>query len=379
MLLVSLRCATPAAEPFLIYAILPLTGSAAFLGKEEATALSVLERSVNRGGGIAGRPLTYVVRDDQSNAQISVELTNDAMAKKVPVILGSGLVSSCNAMAPLVAAGGPVVYCLSPGIHPPPGSFVFSANASTFDFIATSIAYMRERGWRKIAIVTSTDATGQDAERGIDAAVGAAENGGALSIVAREHFNTADLSVAAQIAHIKSSGAQAAILWTTGPALGTLIRESVQGGLAIPLFTSAGNLNYAQLQGYAAFMPDDLYMAAPSWADPSHNPDPAVRANIAAYLGAFKAAGVRPDEGEALAWDPAALVVEALRKLGPAATATQIRDYISGLHNWLGVNGRYDFGAVPQRGIGRSSLIVVRWDNAHGDLIAVSKPGGIPI
>lgn len=369
---------TPAAEPYQIYAVLPLTGSAAFLGKEESTALRVLEMSVNKAGGIAGRPIDYVIQDDQSNAQVAVELTDDLIAKSVPVILGSSFVSSCSAMAPLVS-NGPVVYCLSPGIHPPPGSFVFSSNASTFDFIATSIAYMRQRGWKKVAILTSTDATGQDAERGIETAVDAPENAGSISLVDREHFNTNDLSVAAQIARIKASGAQTAILWTTGPALGTLLRAAVEGGLTIPLFTSAGNLNYAQLEGYASFIPDDLYMAAPPWSDPSRNPDRAVRGKVAAYLAAFAAAGVRPDEGEALAWDPAVMVIDALKQLGLGATAPQIRDYIAGLHGWLGVDGRYDFRAVPQRGIGRASLIVGRWDKTRDALVAVGGPGGVPL
>ena len=367
-----------AADPYEINVIVPLSGPAAFIGKEEVNGLSVLEDMVNRSGGVRGRPIKFVVQDDQSNAQIAVELTNAVIAKKVPIILGSSFVSSCNAMAPL-AANGPVVYCFSPGIHPAPGSYVFSAGSSTFDFIVASIRWLRERGLKKVAIMTSTDATGQDAERGIDAAVNAAENNGTVSLVDREHFNTTDLSVSAQIAHIKASGALAAMLWSVGTSFGTLLREAVQGGLTIPLLTSAGNLNFAQLQGYASFMPDTLYMMAPPWADASRLPSPAVRRTIAAYQDAFKPTGVRPDEGQSLSWDAALLVIDALKRYGTTASATQIRDYLAGVHGWTGVNGVYDFGRIPQRGVGIDWLVMVRWDKTNNALVAVSKPGGMPL
>jgi branched-chain amino acid transport system substrate-binding protein len=182
--------------------------------------------------------------------------------------------------------------------------------------------------------------------------------------------------VAAQIARIKGSGAQAVIFWTVGTAFGTLVREAVNGGLTIPEFTSAGNLNYAQLNGYQSFMPDNLYMMAPPWAAPSAFPNAGFRKYAAAYLDAFKASGVRPDEGQSLAWDPAQLVLEALRHLGLDATPNAIRAYIAGLQGWTGINGQYDFKAIPQRGIGIDWLVMIRWDKNKQALVGVSKPGG---
>ena len=41
----------------------------------------------------------------------------DSLAQKVPVVLGSTLTASCEAMEPLVK-NGPVMYCFSPGIYP---------------------------------------------------------------------------------------------------------------------------------------------------------------------------------------------------------------------------------------------------------------------
>ncbi|HXF34105.1 MAG TPA: hypothetical protein VN603_05990, partial [Candidatus Acidoferrales bacterium] len=71
--------------------------------------------------------------------------------------------------------------------------------------------------------------------------------------------------------------------------------------------------------------------------------------------------------------------VAAFRKLGTNATATQIRDFIANLKGWTGINGPYDFRAVPQRGLDVKAAVVVRWDTAKGTWIGVSKPGGAPL
>jgi branched-chain amino acid transport system substrate-binding protein len=367
-----------AADPYEINAILPLTGAASFLGKEEAAALQVVEDTVNKSGGIHGRPIHFVIADDQSNPQVAVELTNGVVAKKVPVLLGSSLVAACNAMAPL-AKDGPAIYCFSPGIHPTEGSYLFSSSLSTTDLLAASARYFKGRGWHKVAIITSTDATGQDAERNIDGAFGSPENAAVESIVAREHFNITDLSVAAQMAHIKASGAQALIAWSTGTPVATLLRGASEAGVDIPIMTGDGNLTYAQMHAYASFMPKELYIAAPPAVAPDQIADKKVRDAVASYINAFKPSGVRPDIGQSLAWDPALLVVDALKKLGLNATPAQIREEIDGIKGWAGINGEYDFHALPQRGVGVNSVIMVRWDPAKDTWVGVSKAGGAPL
>jgi branched-chain amino acid transport system substrate-binding protein len=369
--------ASIAEDPYDIAVIAPLTGPSAFLGKEEANAIEVIQAQVNKSGGIRGRQIHFTIQDDQSVAQNTVQLLNASVARKATIVLGSSTASTCGAMTPLVT-NGPVVYCFSPGIHPPPGSYMFSASISTADYIVGTIRYLRGRGWRKVAIMTSNDATGQDADRIIDDAVNAPENQGLVSLVDREHFNLNDISVAAQISRIKSSGAQAVIFWTVGTSFGTLVREAANNGLTIPEFSSAGNLNYAQLEGYQSFMPDNLYMMAPPWAAPNAFSNARFRRYAGDYLNAFKATGVRPDEGQSIAWDPAQLALDALRHLGLDAQPAAIRAYLAGLQGFVGINGVYDFKAIPQRGIGSDWLVMIRWDKNTRSTVGVSKPGGDP-
>jgi branched-chain amino acid transport system substrate-binding protein len=365
-----------AADPFEINAILAVTGTASFLGKAQVQALSVLEDQVNKTGGIGGRPIKFVVADDQSNPAVGVQLMNAAIAKKASVVIGSSIVAICNAIAPLAAANGPVLYCLSPALHPAEGSYAFSTQPSTSDLFAVTATYFKEKGWKKVALITSSDATGQDAERGIDAAF-TPQTG--IETVVKEHFNITDVSVAAQMAHIKASGAQAMIAWSTGTPIATILRGVQDAGIDIPIEVSNGNLTFAQMHAYASFMPKELLFTAMPPIAADSLPNGAVKRKALAYIDAFKAVGTRPDTGFLAAWDPAVLIVEAYRKLGVNATATQIRDYIAGLRGWTGIDGVYDFKAIPQRGIGTNGVVMVRWDSSKDNWVAVSRLGGMPL
>jgi branched-chain amino acid transport system substrate-binding protein len=93
-----------------------------------------------------------------------------------------------------------------------------------------------------------------------------------------------------------------------------------------------------------------------------------------AYLNAYKAAGVRPEYAATLIWDPAMLVVDALRHTGANPSSKAVNDYISGLTNWAGIAGIYDFKAAPQRGLGQSSTVIYRWDTEKKALFVVPIP-----
>jgi branched-chain amino acid transport system substrate-binding protein len=331
--------------PYVFNTILPLTGGAAFIGQAEAQTLRVMEPWVNARGGINGRPVHFVIQDDQTSPQLGVQLAGQVMAKRVPVILGSTLVAICRAMAPLMKDG-PVMYCFSPGIHPEEGSYVFSAGASTRDLAQATMTFFRGKGWTRIAVLTSTDATGQDAEQGIVDAAGLPQNQG-VQIIDREHFNPTDGSVSAQIAHVAAVKAQALIAWSTGAPIATVFKAIAQSGLNIPVVTTDGNMTVAQMQQYASFMPAELYSPTSLWAADPVLPPGRVKLALKGFLNTMQGAGMKPDRGTTLAWDAPLMVIDALRHLGTQATAPQIRDYLEHLRGFAGINGIYDFNLDP--------------------------------
>ncbi len=367
-----------AAEPYEINVILPLTGPAAFLGNGEKTSLELAEKAMNASGGVHGRPIKFVIQDDGTSPQTGVQLASAVIAKKPAVLLGSSLVAICRAMAPLMA-NGPVNYCFSPGIHPEEGAYVFTSSVSTLDLAHSLLNYYRLKGWKKLALMFSSDATGQDAENGIKSVLAKPEFKD-MQVVDTEHFNTTDLSVTAQIAHIKASGAQAMVAWSTGSPIATIFRGISQEGLDIPVATTDGNMTYAQMKQYKDFLPKQLYIPAAQWVvrDPSLLA-PALRKPHEVFYKSFEAAGVKPDIAMELAWDASWIVVESLRQLPAHATAKQLRDHMVKLRGFAGVNGVYDFTKSPQRGLDITDSVVTRWSPAKETWEVVSKPTGIPL
>lgn len=360
--------------PIEITVIDSLTGPGAFLGKAEVEAMQLIEEVVNKSGGIRGRPIKFSVSDDQTNPAIAVQLMNQAVARKAAVVIGPALTSTCAAVSP-IARTGPVVYCLSPGIEPARGSYVFSASDSSNDQAIVVLRYFRQKGWKRVGLITSTDATGQSLDAAFAAAVAMPENAG-MKLVATEHFNPSDLAVNAQIANIKAQNPQAVIAWSTGTQFGTLLHGIHDAGLSVPIAAGTGNMNNAQLAQYTSFMPQVLLFPGLQSLVEGGPVPPAVKAAQSVYFNAFRAAGLTPGFTNNLAWDPAMIVVSALRAIGPDASAEQIRAYIAGLRSWTGINGTYDFVERPQRGIGVNSTVIDQWDTAKGTFVVVSKPGG---
>jgi branched-chain amino acid transport system substrate-binding protein len=148
-------------------------------------------------------------------------------------------------------------------------------------------------------------------------------------------------------------------------------------GLDIPLVTSPGNMSYAQMESYKAFMPKELLFAGPPALVPDQLTDRGVRKAVSDYTVAFNAAGgQRPDLLAAVAWDPMQLLVGILQKRGLNATPEQIRADVAGTRDFAGTLGRYNFVAVPQRGVSQNWVIMERWDPAKDAWVAISKPGG---
>jgi len=370
-----------AADSLDIHAVMPLTGGGSFLGQGEQQSLILAEKTVNGSGGINGTPIHFIFHDDQSSPQVAVQLTNEVIANRPPVMLGSSLVAMCNAIGPLVQQNGPVEYCFSPGIHPERGSYSFTSSVSTLDLANAVIRYFRLKGWTRLALMFSTDASGQDAERGIKSVLDLPENK-SMIIVQTAHFATTDVNVTAQLENVKAANPQAFIAWSTGAPIATIFRAMIQAGLNVPTATTDGNMTRAQMAQYEAFLPRQIYFPAAEWVvanDPKFPMDPAVAEKQKAFYGAFKQAGSNPDIASELAWDPALIVVDALKKLGTKAGALQIRDYLASLKGYAGINGIYDFDKEPQRGLNVSNAVVTRWSPEAKNWQVVSKATGIPL
>lgn len=366
-----------AADPVTIDAITSLTGPSTFVGQGTAQGLAAVEAIVNRSGGINGRPIKFVIHNDESDPQLTVQIATQIYTAHPAVVVGSTYGAGCRAVFPLTA-NGPLTYCMTPAVAPAPGSFDFSAGVANKDLLAAAIRYCRGRGWTRIATITATDATGADNDAALDAVLAAPENA-AVHVVSREHFGIGDMTADAQLARIKNSGAQMLIIGTAGTPTGTILRGISDVGLTIPVGINYGNATRPQMTQLARYLPKELYFFGTAFLARSAVRDPKTKAAVDLYYNTLRSLGYAADASQVSGYDTGMIVATLLRTAGIGASAAQLRDALNGLTGFVGANGPYDFKAYPQRGLGASAALISRWDAARGDWIGVSKPGGEPL
>ncbi len=209
--------------------ILPLTGPSAFTGVTQQSAARAYETIINKTGGIHGMPLHFEFYDDQNDPKIAVQLVNQILTKHPTVILGPSTNAPCAAVAPLLV-NGPVEYCFSPASAPPKGGYVFASAATLRDFEFADYEQLHRAGFRRFAVICSTDASGTASLQYAREWNEVLTNKNA-QIVDIEAFAPTDLSIAAQVAKVKATNPDIIFLYTIGPAFGTVFTRIAECGI----------------------------------------------------------------------------------------------------------------------------------------------------
>jgi branched-chain amino acid transport system substrate-binding protein len=361
--------------------IIPLTGGGAFLGKAENQALGVVANVINKDGGIHGKKVNLVVHDDQSSPQVAVQLMAEVIAARPAIILGSTISQLCNAQAPLVKESGPVMWCFSPSVRTEPGGWEFTSQIDSHDQQRALMTYFKSKGWKRIALITTTDASGQDAEKAITDLVKEPAFKD-VTLVADEHFSTSDLSVSAQIEKMRAANPDAIVSWATAAAGGTVFRALKQAGMDLPTAASGSNMTLSQMTEYAAFLPSKMFFGVGEWAangDPRLSVPKEVADQQKLFFASMKTIGIYPDAGYELGWEAPRVVVDALNKLPAGADAKQLHDFLINWTGHIGAEGVYDFKKTPQRGLNIDNAVVVRWDPQAKEWHLVSNLTGTPL
>lgn len=371
--------ARAAGEPVTVPVLISLTGPFALVGNAQKLALETLAKTVNESGGVNGRTLQFDFLDDATNTANTIQLANQLIARKAPVVIGPSFVATCRAVTPLFAAAGPVNYCMSSSGPTPKDGYSFTAGYSTVAANRVALSYFRQRGLHKLALLFPTDATGQDGENTLNEALALPENKD-MTVVAREHFNISDISVAAQIAHIKASNPDVLDAWTTGASLGTVLHGLQYNGYDLPVLTSYGNLLYSTMSQFGDLAPKaGLYFAGPQFIGREFLPKGAALAGVDTFLKAFAGAGAKPDAVLSTEWDAGLVVVDALRHVPANPSADDVRRYIETIHGLSGAAATFDFRDGSQRGISAATILMAKWDPNAKTFVPVSMPGGKPL
>jgi len=365
-LTLSRPAAQAAKEPYVIGAVLDITGTGAPLGTPERDTLRLLEKQINAKGGINGHPVVVKILDNESDEAKSVSAVKKLIQEeKVLAIIGPSQTGTTLACAQTVESSKvPMISCAAGNaINQPVKPWIFKTAQSDVYAATKVLDYCKAHKLTKVAIISVSNAFGQS---GLDQ-VKAQAKGAGVTLVTQETFGPSDTDMTAQILRIRGKKPQAVICWGTNPGPAIVAKNMKTLGFKVPLIMSHGvsNQQFITLAGKGAegvIFPTGKLLVAQSIGDK----DPQKKALIA-YAGNFKKAyGHDADHFGGHASDAFNLVCNALAKVGP--DRGKIRAYLE-TATFTGVSGVFKFSKKDHNGMTKDAFVMVQVKNGKWVLV----------
>ncbi|MCL1925589.1 MAG: ABC transporter substrate-binding protein [Syntrophorhabdaceae bacterium] len=358
-----------AVEPVKIGAVFSVTGPASFLGEPKRNTVKMLEADINRSGGILGRPVEFIVYDDESDATKTVTAVDRLIKKdRVAAIIGPSI--SGNTLAVIPKAGAekiPLISCaaakkITSPVHP----YIFKVAPS--DLLAAKRIFqdMKNRKLAKVAIITASDGYGAGGRE--DMKELAPQMG--ISIVADEVYGPKDTDMTAQLTKIKGTDAQAIVCWGTNPGPAVIARNRVQLGIKTPLYMSSGvaSKKFIELAGAenaeGILLPAARLIVEPQI--PADHPQKKVIVNyIKDYEGKYKQP-VSTFGGHA--HDAVGILVQAIKDAN-STDPKAIRDALEKVKGFQGTWGEFNFTPEEHTGLTEEAFVMVKIVNGDWQML----------
>ncbi|MHB0937201.1 MAG: ABC transporter substrate-binding protein [Armatimonadota bacterium] len=356
--LVFLPSAQAAKEPYVIGAVLDITGMGSPLGTPERDTVLMLEKQINARGGIDGHPIKVVVLDNASDEAKSVTAVKKLIEEhKVLAIVGPSQTGTTLAAAETVqAAKVPMVSCAAGiGIVDPVKPWIFKTAQSDVHAAAKVLDYCKAHKLTNIAIISVSNAFGDSGKTQLKKQAPAMK----INVVAEESFGPNDTDMTAQILRLRGKKPQAVICWGTNPGPAVVAKNMKTLGFRVPLIMSHGiaNKQFISLAGPGAegvVFPAGKLLVAKSLSagDPQ-------RAVLLKYAADFNKTYKREaDTFGGHAYDALMVVCNGLDKVGSGDRA-KLRDAIESLQ-MTGISGVFKFSKADHNGLQKNAFVMVK-------------------
>ncbi|AMR65842.1 hypothetical protein A0T30_05415 [Aquipseudomonas alcaligenes] len=296
----------------------------------------------NAAGGVHGRRLSLLVRDDGYEPRLTAALTDELIGSgSVFALLGYvGTPTSRAAMPAVLAAGVPYLFPFSGAevLRQPVHPWVFNVRASYFAETEMLAGYMTEElGLRRIALLMQDDSFGESAKSGLAGALHQRD----LKLQAEARFLRNSLEVGDALERLRAVQPQAIFFVGTYKQLAAAIRQARAKGMKARFF-SVSFVGTESFIAEAGPLAENVLISqvVPSPEDVSL---PLVRDYRADMAGSPM--GYTSLEG----YINAAVLVEALRRAGPQPTRARLVKELSTLDIDLG-GFRVTFGPDDHQG-----------------------------
>lgn len=244
-LLGALSLGAASAEPIRIAVTGPFTGSSAPMGLSMLAGVRIAAEEINLGGGIFGRRIELVERDDKADPATGKKVVQEVIDQE-KVVAGLGFINTGVAMAAqrlYQEARIPVINNVATGARivgqfktPEfPESYLFRNSASDAIQSAMIVREASERRhFSKLAIFHDTTAYGEQGREQLLEQL-AQRN---LKPVAVESFKLGTTDLSAALKRAKEAGAEAILTYAIGPELASIANGRAKLGWQVPMIGS---------------------------------------------------------------------------------------------------------------------------------------------
>ncbi|MGZ3237919.1 MAG: ABC transporter substrate-binding protein [Burkholderiaceae bacterium] len=317
--LLSFSISAIAAEPIKIGVSGPFTGGSAPMGASMRDGVKLAADEINAKGGVLGRQLQLIMRDDEAKNERGVQVTEELINKE-NVVATLGFINTGVALAaqrfyqeakiPVitnVSAGSIVTQQFLPPQYPDNYIFRTSANDKIQSMMIVEEA-VEKRKFKNVAILADSTNYGQLGKADLEKVL--SDKG--LKPVAVEKFNIKDVDMTAQLLRAKSAGAQAILVYGIGPELAQIANGMEKLNWKVPMIgcwtLSMGNfIDNAGKNGDGALMPQTFIQEGNT---------PKRKAFIEAYQKAYKVDRIPSAVSAAQGYDSVYLLAAAIRQAG---------------------------------------------------------------
>lgn len=345
-------------KPIKIGAVVSATGPASFLGDPQQKTLEMYVQKINAAGGVLGRKLELVLYDDASDANKANAFVRRLIIQdEVDAILGASTTGSTMAMVPQIEQSGVPAISLAAAsvIVEPVKSWVFKMPHSDRMAAQKVLEDMKKRGFTQFALLSDTGGFGKS---GRTETLKMAETLG-LKVVEDQQYGEKDTDMTPQLTKVKSSPAQAILVFGTGQAPAIIARNYQQLALKQPLYTTHGqaSVEFIKLAGKAA---EGIRMPSPALlvagALPASDPQRKVSVDYAkAFEGQHK---IDVSTFGGYSHDALLLLVDAIKRAG-GTDKSKVRAAIEQTSGFVGVSGVYKMSATDHMGLDVSAFRMV--------------------
>jgi branched-chain amino acid transport system substrate-binding protein len=360
------RSAGAAAEPYLIGAVVSESGPGASLGRPEADSIQLAVDTINKAGGVNGRPLQVTILDDESNATTAVNAVRKLLDQHVIAIFGSSLTQTTLAMVPIVTqAHIPLIsFGSSAQIIQPVADrhWIFKTPILDFHVAETLQEFMKKKGLTKVAVIYRDDDYGKT---GLHHFLDAGQKLG-FTVVDSEAIGAAATDATTQLTKIKGANPQAVVVWSTLPSVGVVIKAYRELNLPYPIYFSDGAANGAFPKQAGAAL-DGAHIASTkiNVADELPASDPQ-RAIINKYIHDFSLAYPKDLPVSifgGFGYDGVNILAAALAS-AKSSDPDKLRDAIEHA-SWDGVTGSFRLSIADHNGLSTFSTVITEIVNQH--------------